>query len=201
MGYKLLAAVVGAASLVLAGCVTSETKPIVKIPAKQVLIASTGVIGVPLPMDKIRAALPKLVKSLSPNGGHLAAESIMTTDTRPKEAALRVEINGRPALSAHPIDGTGAMLRNQVGKQVLLKLKNAEGERRVVVTPISAGADADLRYHEWQYTRRLRVEELGGGDIGYVHLRAMGGRPRRHGEAARPGADDADVGSECLGHR
>jgi len=69
---------------------------LLKIPAKHVLIAATGVIGVPLPMDKIRAALPKLVKSLSPKGGRNAAEAIMTTDTRPKEAALRVEVNGRP---------------------------------------------------------------------------------------------------------
>ena len=74
---------------------TRLTGELLKIPAKHVLIAATGVIGVPLPMDKIRAALPKLVKSLSPKGGRSAAEGIMTTDTRPKEAALRVEVNGR----------------------------------------------------------------------------------------------------------
>src|SRR5207237_5509546 len=62
----------------------------------QVLIAATGVIGMPLPMDKIRAALPKLVKALSPQGGRAAAEAIMTTDTRLKEAALRVDVNGKP---------------------------------------------------------------------------------------------------------
>jgi glutamate N-acetyltransferase/amino-acid N-acetyltransferase len=75
---------------------TRTVGELLKIPAKHVLIAATGVIGVPLPMDKIRTALPKLVKSLSPKGGRNAAEAIMTTDTRPKEAALRVEINGRP---------------------------------------------------------------------------------------------------------
>jgi glutamate N-acetyltransferase/amino-acid N-acetyltransferase len=69
---------------------------LLRIPANHVLVASTGVIGMPLPMDKIRAALPKLAKSLSPQGGRAAAEAIMTTDTRPKEAALRVEIGGRP---------------------------------------------------------------------------------------------------------
>jgi glutamate N-acetyltransferase/amino-acid N-acetyltransferase len=75
---------------------TRTAGELLKIPAKHVLIAATGVIGVPLPMDKIRAALPKLVKSLSPKGGRTAAEAIMTTDTRAKEAALRVEVNGRP---------------------------------------------------------------------------------------------------------
>jgi glutamate N-acetyltransferase/amino-acid N-acetyltransferase len=61
-----------------------------------VLIAATGVIGQPMPMDKVRPALPKLVKALSPQGGRSAAEAIMTTDTIAKEAALRVDVGGRP---------------------------------------------------------------------------------------------------------
>src|SRR5438876_9316228 len=69
---------------------------LLRIPASHVLVASTGIIGVPLPMDKVRAALPKLAKSLSPQGGRHAAEAILTTDTRPKEAALRLEVAGRP---------------------------------------------------------------------------------------------------------
>jgi glutamate N-acetyltransferase/amino-acid N-acetyltransferase len=69
---------------------------LLRIPASHVLVAATGVIGIPLPMDKIRAAMPNLVKSLSPQGGRAAAEAIMTTDTKPKEAAVRVEIGGRP---------------------------------------------------------------------------------------------------------
>ena len=69
---------------------------LLRIPANHVLVAATGVIGIPLPMDKIRAAMPNLVKSLSPQGGKAAAEAIMTTDTHPKEAAVRVEIGGRP---------------------------------------------------------------------------------------------------------
>ncbi|HZO39233.1 MAG TPA: bifunctional glutamate N-acetyltransferase/amino-acid acetyltransferase ArgJ [Methylomirabilota bacterium] len=69
---------------------------LLRIPAGHVLVAATGVIGVPLPMDKIRAAMPNLVKSLSPQGGKAAAESIMTTDTHPKEAAVRVDVGGRP---------------------------------------------------------------------------------------------------------
>ena len=80
---------------------------LLRIPATQVLIAATGVIGVPLPMDRIRAALPKLVKALSPQGGRAAAEAIMTTDTRPKEAALRVEITGRPVTIGGIAKGVG----------------------------------------------------------------------------------------------
>lgn len=69
---------------------------LLRIKPEHVLIAATGVIGAPMPMDKIRSALPKLVKALSPQGGRVANEAIMTTDTRPKEAAVRVDLGGRP---------------------------------------------------------------------------------------------------------
>lgn len=78
-----------------------------RVPAKQVLIAQTGVIGVTLPMDRIRAAVPKLVKSLSPQGGRGAAEAIMTTDTRPKEVALRLDVAGRPVTIGGIAKGAG----------------------------------------------------------------------------------------------
>ena len=52
----------------------------------EVLVASTGVIGRPLPIERIRAAIIEAGGRLDAGGGHLAAEAIMTTDTRPKEA-------------------------------------------------------------------------------------------------------------------
>ena len=82
---------------------------LLRVPAAQVLVASTGVIGVPLPMDRIRAALPKLVKALSPQGGRAAAEAILTTDTRTKEAALRVELGGRPVTIGGIAKGVGML--------------------------------------------------------------------------------------------
>ncbi len=51
---------------------------------EEVLVASTGVIGLPLDMQKIQAAIPELVKSLSESGFTEAARAIMTTDTFPK---------------------------------------------------------------------------------------------------------------------
>ena len=78
-----------------------------RIPDERVLVASTGVIGRYLPMEKIRPALPKLVKGLSPEGSRAAAEGIMTTDTHPKEAALRVEIGGRRVTIGGIAKGTG----------------------------------------------------------------------------------------------
>jgi glutamate N-acetyltransferase/amino-acid N-acetyltransferase len=55
----------------------------------KVLAASTGVIGVPLPMDKIRAGIPKIKPTNE--GGHDFCRAIMTTDTRPKEIAVQVD--------------------------------------------------------------------------------------------------------------
>jgi glutamate N-acetyltransferase/amino-acid N-acetyltransferase len=80
-----------------------------RIPEARVLVASTGIIGRYLPMEKIRPALPKLVKRLSPQpeGSRHAAEGIMTTDTHPKEAALRVDIGGRRVTVGAIAKGTG----------------------------------------------------------------------------------------------
>jgi glutamate N-acetyltransferase/amino-acid N-acetyltransferase len=62
---------------------------------EDVLVASTGVIGEPLPLDKIRDATPRLVEGLSPDGLDRAARAIMTTDTVPKWAQARTRIDGR----------------------------------------------------------------------------------------------------------
>jgi len=58
-----------------------------KLKPEDVLVASTGVIGEMLPMERIRAAIPKIV--LTAEGGHDLARAIMTTDTVPKETAVK----------------------------------------------------------------------------------------------------------------
>jgi glutamate N-acetyltransferase/amino-acid N-acetyltransferase len=88
---------------------TRAVADLLRIAPQHVLIAATGVIGVPLPMERIRPALPRLVKALSPQGGRAAAEAIMTTDTRPKEAALRVEVGGRPITLGGMAKGVGML--------------------------------------------------------------------------------------------
>lgn len=58
------------------------------IPEKEILICSTGIIGLRLPVLKVTRAIPRLIKQLSVRGGHRAARGIMTTDTRAKEVAV-----------------------------------------------------------------------------------------------------------------
>jgi len=75
-----------------------------------VLAAETGIIGVPLPMDKIRAALPRV--QVRPDGGHEAAQAIMTTDTRPKECAVALQVGGREVRIGAMTKGVGMIYPN-----------------------------------------------------------------------------------------
>ncbi|MCY3792115.1 MAG: bifunctional glutamate N-acetyltransferase/amino-acid acetyltransferase ArgJ [Gemmatimonadetes bacterium] len=68
---------------------------------EEVLVCSTGLIGVPLPIAKIEAGIPQIVAALSEEGGATAAEAIMTTDTVPKSCAVEVELEaGRAVVGA-----------------------------------------------------------------------------------------------------
>jgi glutamate N-acetyltransferase/amino-acid N-acetyltransferase len=66
------------------------------IAEEKVLVASTGVIGEPLAVDRIQQALPNLVKALDPNGVSDFAAAIMTTDTVPKVVSRKADLDGTP---------------------------------------------------------------------------------------------------------
>ena len=90
-----------------ARAMTTDTAQLVGCPVEQVLVASTGVIGVALPIDKIRQGLPVAFHALGASDGSLAAHAIMTTDPFPKEAAARVGINGRDITIGGMAKGSG----------------------------------------------------------------------------------------------
>ena len=97
----------GDAGLRDARTMTADTARLVGCPVEHVLVASTGVIGVALPMDKIQNGLPVAFHALGASGGSLAAQAIMTTDPFPKEAAARVGINGREITIGGMAKGSG----------------------------------------------------------------------------------------------
>ena len=66
----------------------AEAGRLLDLDAEQVLVLSTGVIGALLPLEKVTAGLAQAVPALSAEGGADAAAAIMTTDTRPKTAAV-----------------------------------------------------------------------------------------------------------------
>jgi glutamate N-acetyltransferase/amino-acid N-acetyltransferase len=85
---------------------------LVNVSPQAVLPFSTGVIGELLPAEKITAALPKLVESLSADGWLRAAKGIMTTDTRPKAVSKTVVINGRVVTVTGIAKGAGMIKPN-----------------------------------------------------------------------------------------
>lgn len=97
----------GEAGLAAAREMAAFTAAKLGLEAGEVVVASTGVIGVPLPLEKVKAGIEKAVAALSPEGGSLAAEAILTTDTRPKEFALVGEIGGKEVFIGGMAKGAG----------------------------------------------------------------------------------------------
>ena len=73
----------------------------------EVLVESTGIIGVQMDMEKVASGLEKIVPELSEEGGHNAGEAIMTTDTFPKNLAVKMEIGGKAVTIAGIAKGSG----------------------------------------------------------------------------------------------
>jgi glutamate N-acetyltransferase/amino-acid N-acetyltransferase len=97
----------GRAGLRVAQETARAAAELLNIQPEQVLVASTGVIGVPLPLDLIVSKLPALVQNLSPQGGADVAGAIMTTDTVPKSCVLRSERRGTAVHLAGVAKGAG----------------------------------------------------------------------------------------------
>ncbi|MFR1113813.1 MAG: bifunctional glutamate N-acetyltransferase/amino-acid acetyltransferase ArgJ [Blautia sp.] len=93
---------------------TAQAAGALNIQKNAVLVASTGVIGQQLPMDKLRAGVeamaPQLAESLE--AGTAAAEAIMTTDTRKKEIAVSLEIGGKEVVVGGMCKGSGMIHPN-----------------------------------------------------------------------------------------
>ncbi len=87
---------------------------LLRIPASSVLVASTGVIGIQLPMDRIRDGVALLAegKADTEEAGLEAAKAIMTTDTKPKYVAAQVEIGGKTVTVGGMCKGSGMIHPN-----------------------------------------------------------------------------------------
>ena len=87
---------------------------LLKVPAEQVLVASTGVIGKQLPMDRICNGIDAMVPALdgSIESGHNAALAIMTTDTHEKEIAVAFELDGKTVTIGGMCKGSGMIHPN-----------------------------------------------------------------------------------------
>ncbi len=82
------------------------------IPADEVIVASTGVIGQILPIEPIASHISELAKGLAPENHGKAANAIMTTDTVKKEVAVRFELDGRTCTIGGMAKGSGMIHPN-----------------------------------------------------------------------------------------
>lgn len=92
--------------------IVTETAKHLEIKTEEVLIAQTGIIGVPFPISCVKRAVPRLVSRLSEKGGHGAAKGILTTDLSTKEIALSVELGGKKVTVAACAKGAGMVHPN-----------------------------------------------------------------------------------------
>lgn len=104
----------GAEGLGYCADTAAEAAAALNIPKTAVLIASTGVIGKQLPIDKIKSGVTALSKVLgsSREDAKLAAEAIMTTDTKSKEVACTLELGGKQVTVAGMCKGSGMIHPN-----------------------------------------------------------------------------------------
>ena len=97
-----------------AGAMIACASEVLGIPEKDVLISSTGVIGVPLPIKPILEGIPMLKEKLSsePSGSEDAAVAIMTTDTKKKEYAIKYQFGGKDIKIGGICKGSGMIQPN-----------------------------------------------------------------------------------------
>jgi len=98
----------------------AETATLVGCPAEQVLVASTGVIGVNLPMDKLKSGIPQAFAALSIAHGSQAAQAIMTTDPFPKESCATVAVGGKTVTIGGMAKGSGMIGPDMVPSATML---------------------------------------------------------------------------------
>jgi tricorn protease len=100
------------------------------------------------------------------------APPLARPDSTVHEGEVILSIDGDDLLG---VADERALLRGKAGRQVLLRVKSTSGQiREVIATPVPEMEERNLRYKEWEYSRRLKVESASQGHIGYVHLRSMG---------------------------
>lgn len=110
-----------------------------RVPDTEVLVASTGVIGAPMPMDRVETAMPALIDALSAEGILDCATAIMTTDTIPKVVSRQGMLAGRPFTVTGMIKGAG-MIRPDVATMLCFIMTDAGGTADFLKKALSRSA-------------------------------------------------------------
>jgi len=105
-----------------------------------VLVASTGVIGQPLPVEKIEKAVPGLVESMTPEGFSDFAEAIMTTDTVPKMISMQGQLEGKTFTITGAVKGSG-MIRPDMATMLCFVCSDIKADSDVLRQMLLAGVE------------------------------------------------------------
>ncbi len=100
-----------------------------QVPTHTVFIGSTGVIGQPLPIGRIKKAFPTLLARISNSGGREVAQAIMTTDLKPKEAAVSARLGGKLVTVGGMAKGSGMIHPNMATMLAYLTTDALIGQR------------------------------------------------------------------------
>jgi glutamate N-acetyltransferase / amino-acid N-acetyltransferase len=113
------------------------------IPQEQVLVASTGVIGEPLAVEKVRTALPDLINTLDADGISLLAEAIMTTDTVPKVVTRKGQL-GSTAFAVTGVAKGSGMIRPDMATMLCFVMTDIAAEPALLKEMLLASTDRSL---------------------------------------------------------
>ncbi len=148
-----------------------ETSP------EQIFVASTGVIGEPLPAEKIAKTLPDLYGYLAPDGWQAAAEAILTTDTFPKGAFATTTIGGSEVKIAGIAKGSGMIQPDMATMlafivtdaalpapvlQTLVEVANEEAFRKITVDSDTSTSDMLLTFATGQAVHPAPIDADSG---------------------------------------
>jgi len=140
---------------------------------EEVFVASTGVIGEPLPMEKVSEGIAMAVSSLGPDQGGKAARAIMTTDTFPKEDAVSLMIGGVPVRIGGMAKGSG-MIYPRMATMLAFVASDANISSSLLVRSLKIAVD--------QSFNRITVDgDTSTNDIALAFANGLSGCPRIRG--------------------
>lgn len=155
-------------------------------PPEAVLLMSTGVIGVRLPLACLQAGIPMAARALSATGGAPAARAIMTTDTRPKDCAVRAWIQGRPVTVGGMAKGAG-MIHPQMATLLALIVTDAVASPSVLQAILRRAAD-----------RSFNAISVDGDTSTNDTLLLLANGHAGHRPLLDPGAEDAAILAQAV---
>ena len=154
---------------------------------RQVLVCSTGRIGVPLPIDKMEACLSTMESALTADGSRRAAEAIMTSDTFPKEIAVEFEIDGKKTRIGGIAKGAG-MIDPNMATMLCFITTDAAIEKMDLQHALSSAVE--------QSFNRITVDgDMSTNDTVLALANGLAGTP-----PLRPGSGDFRIFQRALDH-